>query len=358
MKIEERDLFINKLDELFVRSTRSPMIYESTMHVEDGSGSFVWCKGYGGRTIDSIMNLTSVTKLFTTTCVINLLQQGKLSFNQKLSQFFDSGILEGIHIYKGRDYSYELTIGNLLFQNSGFPDVYAMDGNYLNKRIIKEDFLFSLDDYIKIAKSNKKKFAPGSFGKAHYSDLNFEMLGKIIEQLENTSLHDAFKKYVFKPLNLQKTYMLENQNDYCANAYYKHKILYRPNLFRSLPGSGGCMSTSKEVMIFLKAFFNGLLFEKSIFQQLKQFGMIQYCPPLGQYGGGFVRLNVSGIASLYRCKGELIGHMGGFGTYAYYYPEKDLYFVGDVNQFAKQGEIFILPLKLAKLAHKYIHLKE
>jgi hypothetical protein len=46
--------------------------------------------------------------------------------------------------------------------------------------------------------------------------------------------------------------------------------------------------------------------------------------------------------------------MGGTGTYAYYYPEKDLYFVGDVNQFAKQGEIFILPLKLAKLANKYI----
>ena len=136
--------------------------------------------------------------------------------------------------------------------------------------------------------------------------------------------------------------------------YYKHEALYRPNLWRSLPACGGCMSTSREVMTFLKAFFNGQLFDKNNLEQLRKFAMIQYCPPLGQYGGGFVRLNISGISSLYRCKGELIGHMGGTGTYAYYYPEKNLYFVGDVNQFAKQGEIFIIPFKLAKLAHQCI----
>ncbi|MDF2989199.1 MAG: hypothetical protein K0R50_4709 [Eubacterium sp.] len=354
MKNEERELFTEKLDELFRKLIKSPMIHECTMYVENGNGDFVWSKGYGGRTIDSMMNLTSVSKLFTTTCVIKLLQQEKLTLDHKLSKFFDSKIIEGIHIYKGRDYSNEITVGNLLFQNSGLPDVYAMGRNNLNKRIVKEDFKISLYEYIEIAKANKKKFTPGTPGKAHYSDLNFELLGKIIEQIEKTNLHEAFKKYVFKPLKLQNTYMIETENDYSPNVYYKHKALYRPNLLSSLPASGGCVSTSKEVMIFLKAFFNGQLFDKSIFHQLSKFAMIQYCPPLGQYGGGFVRLNISGVASMFRCKGELIGHMGGFGTYAYYYPEKDLYFIGDVNQFAKQGEIFILPLKLAKLAHKYI----
>ncbi len=71
------------------------------------------------------------------------------------------------------------------------------------------------------------------------------------------------------------------------------------------------MSSSREVMIFLKVFFGGKLFDKKVFEQLRKFGMIQYCPPLGQYGGGFIRLNISGITSFYRLKGELIGHMGG-----------------------------------------------
>ncbi len=287
---------------------------------------------------------------YTTTCIINLIQQGKLSLDEKLSKFFSPEILDGIHIYKGIDYSYQITVGNLLFQNSGFPDVFAVGRNNLNRRMVKEDLKLTLEDYVKIAKESKKKFPPGTKGKAHYSDLNFEMLGKIIELKEGSSLHDAYKKYVFLPLQLQNTYLMEKEDDYCANVYYKRKALKRPNLLASIPACGGCISTSKEVMTFIKAFFNGQLFDRSIFEELRYFNTIQYCPPLGQYGGGIVRLNISGIASMYRLKGELIGHMGGTGTYAYYYPEKDLYFVGDVNQFARPALIFTLPLQKAKLA--------
>lgn len=354
MDNNNKQIFYEKLNNLFNITTKSSMIHECTMHIESKEGDFIWSKEYGGRTLDSIMNIASITKLFTTTCIINLMEQGKLSLNDKLSKYFGQEILGGIHIYKGKDYSDELTVGNLLFQNTGFPDVYAAENNNLNKKMQHEDFEVSFEEYVRIAKDNKKKFAPGTSGKAHYSDLNFEMLGKIIEQLEESSLHDAFKKYTFSPLGLQNTYLVESETDYCADMYYKNKALHLPNLWRSLPGSGGCMSTSKEIMIFLKAFFGGELFDKKIFEQLKKPAMIQYAPPLGQYCGGFVRLNISGIASFYQIKGELIGHMGGSGTFAYYYPEKNLYLVGDVNQFAKQGLIFTLPLNIAKLANKYL----
>lgn len=310
------------------------MIHECMMHIES--------KEYGGRTLDSIMNMASITKLFTTTSIINLIEQGKLWLNDKLGNFFGQEILGGIHIYKRKDYSKELTVRNLLFQNTGFPDVFAAENNKSNKKMRYENFQVSFEEYIRIATDNKKKFAPGTSGKAHYSNLNFEMLGKIIEQLEESSLHDAFKKYAFSPLGLQNTYLMETENDYCKDMYYKNKALHLPNLWSSIPTCGGCMSTSKEITIFLKAFFGGELFDKNIFEQLKKPAIIQYCPPLGQYCGGFVRLNISGIASFYQVKGKLIGHMGGSGTFAYYYPEKDLYLVGDVNQFAKPVLIFTL----------------
>lgn len=353
MNNNNEQIFCERLNNLFDTTTKSFMIHECTMHIENKEGTFIWSKEYGGRTLDSIMNMASITKLFTTTCVINLIQQGKLSLNDNLSKFFGEEILDGIHIYKGRDYSDGLTVRNLLFQNTGFPDVYAAEHNNLNRKMRHEDFHVSFEEYVRIARDNKKKFAPGTLGKAHYSDLNFEMLGKIIEKVEASSLHDAFKKYVFAPLGLQNTYLIESETDYCADMYYKNKSLHLPNLWSSLPGSGGCMSTSKETMRFLKAFFSGELFDKKIFEQLKKPATIQYAPPLGQYCGGFVRLNISGVASFYQLKGELIGHMGGSGTFAYYYPEKNLYLVGDVNQFSKPGLTFTLPLKIAKLANKY-----
>ncbi|MGL5676555.1 MAG: serine hydrolase domain-containing protein [Cellulosilyticaceae bacterium] len=353
MRKEEQ--FKEALEQLFDKLTRSKMIQTCTMYVEDGSGNFAWDKGYGGRNIDTIMNLASVTKLFTTTCIIQLLQQEKLSLEEKISSFFPPELLEGIHIYKGKDYSYEITVSNLLFQNSGFPDVFAKGRDNLNKRLTKEDFLCTLEDYVAIAKKYKKKFAPGTKGKAHYSDLNFEMLGAIIEKVEGCSLHEAYQKYVFKPLNLQHTYLVEKEEDICADAYYKDKVLKRNGLWRSIPASGGCVSTPREVMTFLKAFWGGKLFDKSIFEDLRTFGMIQYCPPLALYGGGFVKLDIAGISSMYQVKGELIGHMGASGTYAYYYPEADLYFVGDVNQLARPAYIFTVPLAMAKLGYKFFY---
>lgn len=92
---------------------------------------------------------------------------------------------------------------------------------------------------------------------------------------------------------------MENESDYCADMFYKGNALHLPKLWSSIPACGGCMSSSKEVMRFLKAFFQGKLFDERIFEQLRKFARIQYCPQLGQYGGGFVRLNISGIASKY-----------------------------------------------------------
>ncbi|MEG0853247.1 MAG: serine hydrolase [Angelakisella sp.] len=349
VKNNQYNTYLSKFDEVFQNLIKSKYIHECSIHIEDADGDFTYFSGHGGRTVDSPMILTSVSKLFTTTCILNLVEQGKLSFEDKLSKFFASDILGEIHIFKGKDYSYDLTVEHLLFQTTGFPDVFAVGKNNLNTQLCKGDITVSFDEYVRIAKECKKKFAPGTRGKAHYSDLNFEMLGKIIEQLENSSLHDAYKKYIFIPLELKNTYLPENDSYFVPNIYYKDNALYEPNTIRSLPACGGLVSTSRETMRFLKAFFDGGLFDKEIFTQLRKFATIQYAPPLGQYGGGFVRLNISGIGNLFRATGELIGHMGASGTYAYYYPEKGIYFVGDVNQLASVAKVFTIPVQLANI---------
>lgn len=44
---------------------------------------------------------------------------------------------------------------------------------------------------------------------------------------------------------------------------------------------------------------------------------------------------LGGLGNLFMGKGELVGHGGSTGSFAFYYPEKDVFFVGDVNQMAK-----------------------
>lgn len=81
MDNNNKQLFCKKLNKLFDTTTKSSMIHECTIHMESTDGDFIWSKEYGGRTLDSIMNMASITKLFTTTCIINLIEQGKLSLN-------------------------------------------------------------------------------------------------------------------------------------------------------------------------------------------------------------------------------------------------------------------------------------
>lgn len=63
-----------------------------------------------------------------------------------------------------------------------------------------------------------------------------------------------------------------------------------------------------------------------------------------QYGGGYMRISLNGLLTLFMGKGELVCHTGSF---AFYYPDKDLFLVGDVNQLANPALPIRLVMRLA-----------
>jgi hypothetical protein len=58
-----------------------------------------------------------------------------------------------------------------------------------------------------------------------------------------------------------------------------------------------------------------------------------------------IPLNV--LQTLFTGKGELLGHSGSTGSFAFYYPVKDLYFTGDMSQIAKPSAPIRLVMQLA-----------
>ena len=70
-------------------------------------------------------HLASVGKIFTATVIGMLHDKGLLQFDDKILQYLDSGLMSGLHIYKGKDYSGEITIRQLLMQTSGLYDVFS-----------------------------------------------------------------------------------------------------------------------------------------------------------------------------------------------------------------------------------------
>lgn len=156
-------------------------------------------------------------------------------------------------------------------------------------------------------------------------------------------MEDAYKYYIFNPLGLNNTYIPTDENDYVPGIYYKSEVIHHPKIIISSSASGGGISTAFELMTFIKAFFGGKLFNKEIFKELSTYRKLQITMSPIKYGGGYMQVSLNGLNTLFMGQGELIGHSGSTGSFAFYYPEKELFIVGDVNQMANAS----LPVRLS-----------
>lgn len=341
---EKRKLTIDKI---FNKTVASSNIHESILFVENTQGDFSYNKGYGGKDINSPFIMASVTKLFTTTCIIILKEAEKLSFSDKVSNYLDDSIMSGLHVYAGKEYSYELSISDLLFHVSGLPDEFEETNDIARLPFIENDSYQDFKDYVASVKKSKARFAPGTPRKAYYANINFDLLGLIIEKITQQPLEQVFNKMIFEPLGLRHTYLPTSEHEFIPNVYVKDQSLYRPQTIRSSRASGGCISTAYDLMIFMKAFFGGKLFAKTIFEKLSIYNKLQASKGPIYYGGGYMRIPLNGILTFFMGKGELLGHSGSTGSFAFYYPHKDLFIIGDVNQMAKPAIPIRLVIKLA-----------
>ena len=348
MKVKNR---IQQINKIFAGATNTSLVHEAVLVIEDSDNNFSYHESYGEKMLSSPIVMASITKLFTTTCILVLLEQGRLSLDDKLDKYFDRSILSGLHVYKGKEYSFNLTISDLLFQVSGLPDSFEAGGitasSAMKDAIVSKDTYITFDDTINETKTLKPHFIPRTASKAYYANVNFDMLGEIIEKVTQVSLSNAFNEMIFTPLQLQNTYLPTNECGLVPNVYYKEKCLHRPQLIMSCRASGGCISTAQELMIFLKAFWSGELFDKSIFSKLSNYRKIQSSKGPIRYGGGFMQIPLSGMTTMFMGKGELLGHSGSTGSFAFYYPTKDLYIVGDINQLVNPALPIRLVIRLA-----------
>lgn len=334
------------IERVFKSTIGSRQIHEAVLLAENTKGDFSTHHGYGGRDVDSPLIMASTTKLFTATCILALLEQGSLSLDDRVAKYFDEAVLKGLHVYKGKEYSYELTLADLLFQTSGLPD-YFEEGKSMKALTVQEDYYLDFKEMLALTKKLSPHFVPRSSNKAYYADINFDLLGEIIEKITQLPLEKVYQNFIFNPLAFTKTYLPTSDNDFVPNIYYKNKVLHRPQAVMSYRASGGCITNARELMLFIKAFFGGVLFSKDILERLSVYRKLQFSMGPIHYGGGHMRIHMGSINTLFMGKGELLGHSGSTGSFAFYYPHKDLYFVGDLNQMANPSLPIRLVMRLA-----------
>jgi len=310
----------------------------------------IWQGSSGNLSKDQPYYIASTTKLFTTAIILKLKAEGKLYLDDKISNYIDTSILSGLHDYKGKDYSQELTIKHLLSHTSGLPDYFQGKGtsgiSLENELTEGNDQFWTFEQAIEKTKNMPPLFAPGTKGKANYSDANFQLLGKIIETITQKSYSENCKEIIIQPLGLTKTYLYQDSTDKTPKTlYYKSNELNIPKAMTSFGADGGIVSTSTDMLIFIEAFFTGKLFPSAYIEELQEWNKIFF--PM-QSGIGIHLFKLPWFFNPTGAVPYFIGHSGLSGALAYYSPKENIFIVGTVNQVAHPDISFKTMIKLTQ----------
>jgi len=321
-------------------------VFSAVLCVENGDKSFSWTEAAGNMRKDSKYFIASVTKLYVTAVVMQLIEENRISLGDKIREYLPSEFYEKLHVLNGVDYSEEITIAHLISNTSGLPDYFfhkQPHGKTVSDDLMAgKDEAWPIEKTIDLIKNLKPNFIPGEKNKASYSDSNYQILGKIIETVTNKSMDIVFQDFLFSQLNLYNTYAYKDINDDSpVPFYYKSQKLWLPRYIESVTTEGGIVSTAGEVMIFLKEFFKGSFFSQDKIQGLKQWTLIIPPPSLFYFGIGLEKLFTPRIISPFKPIKEIIGFWGQTGSFAFYNPETDLYFTGTTNQINGKGHMAV-----------------
>src|ERR1051326_157713 len=183
-----------KIDE-YLSGYQKHRSFIGTVLVAKG-GKIILEKGYGMANIelgvpngaDTKFRLGSITKQFTSTSILQLEEQGKLSVNDNACKYFD-----------GCPESWKpITIHQLLSHTSGIPS-YTSDPQFPKPKFMR--IPLTPAEILLLTKDKPLDFPPGE--KWLYDNSGYIFLGIIIEKVSGEKYADYLKKHVFGPLDMQ-----------------------------------------------------------------------------------------------------------------------------------------------------------
>lgn len=288
---------------------------------------------------DSKYYIASINKLVLSALTLQLIHQNKLSITDPLSKFYSKDELAGLHRYKGKEYTNNITISHLLSQTSGLP-CYLSDKVKDNVSAIKEleagiDQAWPLERVLTQVKQMQAHFLSNDHQKAKYIDTNHQLLNRIIETVLEKPIVDILDN-LFCDLDMTNTYVCKDTNDQSyVFPYYKNEQRDISQFITST--NNDIISTATDQIKFIQAFFNGYFYPKDKLHTLEKFNNIFF--PF-KYGIGIQMFYTPRILSPFKATPNMLGHCGSTGSVAFYIPKKDLFIAGTTNQQANPNAAF------------------
>ncbi len=271
---------------------------------------------------DTPFRSASVGKLFTSTVVLQLVEQGKLSPEQTLGELLPRAVWERLHMLNGVSRGGELTVEQLVAHTTGLPDVDS-DPAFNGAVAAEPERVWEPEELLEFAIAIGPDFAPGE-GQV-YSSANYWLLGLVIEAVTGKEYHRVVREQILDRLGLASTF--EETHEGPGPRPLAHSYIGDLDVNLASPSfefaDGGFVSTLADLSRFGRALGRGELFTRpeTLEAMLTSRGSMNI--GLGAW---------LGEAPLASGRTSFFYHPGYWGVGLFVFPEKDTVIAYTVNQ--------------------------
>lgn len=285
-------------------------------------GEVLYERGYGAAELnhyDPVLphtnfRLASVSKQFTATAILILVEQQSLSLDSRLVDL----------VPEFPKYGKLISVRHLLNHTSGLRDYENLIPSTQTKQLTDEDVLQIF------IKQESLYFTPGS--QYRYSNGGYVLLGLIVERVTGKNFAQFLKETIFHPLGMNDTLMYDGPATTIAHRAFGHSPSGAgfkqtdQDITSATRGDGGVYSSVHDWMSWEKAIQQNLILTKESQDLIFTPGKLNN-GSLTNYGFGWMLDSFKGLKHQYHT-----GSTIGFRTAVERFPEKELTVLVLVNR--------------------------
>src|SRR2546422_4644381 len=240
------------------------------------NGKIVKVRGYGIANLehdvpvtpDTVFELASVTKQFTATAIMLLVEEGKVQLDDQVAW----------HLPRAPETWKAITVRHLLTHTSGLP---GLEGGFAALRAGGRRVTYTTAQMFDAVAKDTLQFAAGE--RFLYSDVGYFLLGMIIDSASGQRYRDFLAERFFKPLGMSSTSVLDHTRilKHRAAGYTlrdNQLVNIRRVVQAELPSYGGVFSTVKDLMTWDAALAAGRVLKPATLAEM-------WTPVRLNYGG-------------------------------------------------------------------------
>lgn len=279
--------------------------------VQNGQTLYEHQQGYANLenripiTDSSIFLVGSISKQFTAFSILLLEAEGKVSLEDDISKYLPE--------LSGKNF--KITLRQLANHTSGYRESYDLNAM---RGMGEEHHLSNQEDVVELLlQQNDLNFTPGD--RFQYCNSGYVLLAEIVSRVSEMPFEMFVKTRIFDPLGMKDSFFLSNGSKVIYNKaesyYFDGDAYHRMPMNRSVMGSTGLYTTSRDLSIWAENFENTRVGSQDIVAKMTANGILNSGEKI-PYGLGIETKKYKGLNVVFHGGGDV-----GYRAYLLKVPE-------------------------------------